>query len=96
MLVKTDVVGVNKKVNKCPKRSGGPNTDFVDQKQTGRARSETKHAGVKKFSSFIWTVMVTKENGKMARGGWVNPTGPHLEEHMFCINTLGKRSENVG
>ena len=28
--------------------------------------------------------------------GWVNSTGPHLQEHAFCINTLGNRSDNVG
>ena len=63
MLVKTDVSGVKQKVQKGTKRSRGPKTDLFDQKQRGRARAETKNAGVKKLSSFIWTLMVTKENG---------------------------------
>ena len=71
MLVKTDVFDVNEKVKKgiTRKRSRAPNTDLFDKKQTGRGRSEAKHAGVKKFSSFIWTLMVKKEHGKRERDG---------------------------
>ena len=57
------------KVQKGTKRSSGPKTDFVDQKQRGGGRAETKNAGAKKFSSFIWTLVVKKENG---------PIGPHM------------------
>ena len=63
ILVKTDVFDVKQKVKTCQKRSGAPKTDLFDHKQTGRGRYEAKHAGVKKLSSFIWTFMVTKENG---------------------------------
>ena len=59
--IKMDVFDVNKNLNKGSKRSRAPKTDLVDQKQTGRGRSEAKNAGVKRFSSFIWTFMVTKE-----------------------------------
>ena len=62
-VVKTDVFDVNKKVKKGQKMSRAPKTDVVGQKRTGRGRSEAKHAGVKKLSSFILTFMVTKENG---------------------------------
>ena len=58
-----DVFDVNKKVKKGTKRSRASKTDFVDQKQTGRGRSDAKNAGVKKFASFTWTFMVTTENG---------------------------------
>ena len=72
-----------------------PQHRFVGQKTTGRGRDETKHAGVKKLSSFIWTFMVSTENGKRNINGWVSSTGPHLQENVFYINILGKRSENV-
>ena len=58
MFVKMDVFDVKTNPKKESKRSRAPKTDFVDQTQTGRGRSEAKHAGVKKFSSFIWTFMV--------------------------------------
>ena len=58
-----DVVDVNQKVKKGTKRSSGPKKDLFGQTKTGRGRAETKHAGVKKFSSFIWTLVVKKENG---------------------------------
>ena len=65
MLVKIDVFDGKQKSKNGTKRSRGPTTDFLDQKQTGGARAETKSAGVKTFSSFIWTFMVTEEHGKM-------------------------------
>ena len=61
MFVKFDVFDVKKHITKGSKRSRAPKTDLFDQKQTGRGRSEAKNTGVKKFSSFIWTFMVTKE-----------------------------------
>ena len=61
MFVKTDVFDVTQKVKNSTKRSRAPKTDFVGQKQTGRARSEVKNTGVKKFSAFIWTFMATEE-----------------------------------
>ena len=68
MFVKIDVFGVNKKVQKGTKRSSGPKTNLLGQNKREGGRAETKNAGVKKFSSFIWTLVVTKENG---------PIGPY-------------------
>ena len=65
MLLKTDVFDVQQNAKKCQKRSIGPKTDLFGQKQTGRGRSEAKTAGVKKFLSFIWTLVVKKENEQM-------------------------------
>ena len=64
MYVKTDVFGVKKGVQKGTKRSSGPKTDFVGQQKRGAGRLDTKNAGVKKFSSFVWTLVVKTENGK--------------------------------
>ena len=63
MLVKTDAFGVNKKVQKGTKRSSGPKTDLLGQTKRGGGRADLKNAGVKKFSSFIWTLVVKKQNG---------------------------------
>ena len=63
--VKIDVFDVKQKVKTDQKRSSGPKTNLFDEKQTGRGRSETNNAGVKKLSSFIWTFMMTKEHGHM-------------------------------
>ena len=63
MLVKTDVCYVKQKVQKCIKRSSGPNTDLFGQHIRGGGRADLKNAGVKKFSSFIWTLVVKKKNG---------------------------------
>ena len=52
-----------KKVQKGTKRSSGPKTDLLGQNKREGGRAETKNAGVKKFSSFIWTLVVKKENG---------------------------------
>ena len=76
MLVKTDVFDVNQNVKKRQtKVQSPPKPIFVDQKQTERGRSEAKYAGVQKLSSFIWTLMVTKENEKWHGVGWVNSEG---------------------
>ena len=64
MFCKIDVLFVNKKVRKGIKRSSGPKTDLFGQKKRGGGRAETKNAGVKKLPSFIWTLVVKKENGK--------------------------------
>ena len=53
-----------KTVQKDQKRSSGPNTDFVGQQKRGARRLDMKNGGVKKFSSFIWTLMVKTENEK--------------------------------
>ena len=58
MLVKIDVFGVNQKVQKGTKRSSGPKTDLLGQKKRGGGRADLKNAGVKKLSSFIWTLVV--------------------------------------
>ena len=44
--------------------STGPNTDLLGQTKRGAGRLDMKIGGVKKFSSFIWTLVVKKENGK--------------------------------
>ena len=56
-----DVFDVNAKVKNGQKWSRTPKTDLFDQKLTGRGRYEAEIAGVKKFSSFMGTFMVTKE-----------------------------------
>ena len=61
--VKIDVFGSSKGVKKVPKRSSGPKTDFLGQTKRGGGRADTKNAGVKKFSSFIWTLVVKNKNG---------------------------------
>ena len=76
MLVKLDVFGVEKHVKEGTKRSSGPKTDFVGQQQTGRGRYEAETAGVKKFSSFIWTLMVKHKKMEKGKGmGWANSEG---------------------
>ena len=56
-------MGVKTNVQKGTKRSSGPKTDLLGQKKERRGRAETQNAGVKKLSSFTWTLVVTKENG---------------------------------
>ena len=63
MFVKMDVFEVNKKVKKGTQRSSGPKTDLLDKQKRGGGRADLKNAGVKKFSSFIWTLVVKTENG---------------------------------
>ena len=69
MFVKNGVFGVKQNVQKGTKRSSGPKTDFVGQTKREGGRAETKNAGVQKLSSFIWTLVVKKENGKRNRDG---------------------------
>ena len=71
MLVKTDVFGVNKST----KRSSGPNIDVLGQTKRGGGRAETKNAGVKKFSSVIWTLVAKHKHGGQILKGWVNSEG---------------------
>ena len=87
---------MSKKVQKGTKRSRTAKTDFVEQKQTERARSETKKAGVKKLSSFRWTFMVTKEHGKRTTCGVDKfHRATHLRK-CFLYKHIGNRSEHVG
>ena len=65
MLVKTDVFDVKQKVQKGTKRSNSPKTDFVGQTNREGGRADLKNAGVKTFSSFIWTLVVSN---KMEKG----------------------------
>ena len=51
-----DVKQRSKKVQKDP--ASGPKTDLLGQHKREGGRAETKNAGVKKFSSFIWTLVV--------------------------------------
>ena len=60
---KIDVFGVEKGT----KRSSGPNTDVLSKTKRGARRLDMKNAGVKKSSSFIWTLVVKKQNGKGKR-----------------------------
>ena len=53
----------NKTSTNVKKGPEPPTPTLFATKQTGRSRSEAKNAGVKTLSSFIWTFMVTKENG---------------------------------
>ena len=69
MFVKSDVFGVNKKVKKGTKRSNGLKTDLLGKTKRGGSRAALKIAGVKKLSSFIWTLVVETENGKRKRDG---------------------------
>ena len=66
---KSTFLGVKKKVRKGTNRSIGPNTGFLGQNKREGGRAETENAGVKKFSSFIWTFVVNKEHGKRKRDG---------------------------
>ena len=61
MLVKTDVFGVQQKVQQGTKRSSDPKTDFLGNNKRGGGRADLKNGGVQKFSSFIWTLVVKKE-----------------------------------
>ena len=65
MFGKTEVCAVSESSKTNEKGLQPLKTHFVYQKQTGRGRSEAKNARVKQFSSFIWTFMIAKENGKM-------------------------------
>ena len=53
----------------CQKRSTGPNVNLLGKNKRGAGRADLKNGGVKKFSSFIWTLVVKKENGKRKRDG---------------------------
>ena len=68
MFVKIDVLGVNKISKKVQKGPAAPKPIFCQTKREG-GRAETKNAGVKKFLSFIWTLVVKTENGKRKRDG---------------------------
>ena len=79
ILVKIDVFDVNKKVQKGTKRSSGPKTDFLGQQKRGGGRADLKIAGVKKLSSFIWTLVVNKEKWKKGSiYGPLKPYGPYI------------------
>ena len=62
-------MGVTKKVQKGTKRSSGPKTNFFGKNKRGGGRADLQHAGVKTFSSFIWTLVVKQKNGKRKRDG---------------------------
>ena len=68
MLVNIDVFGVKKGSEKY-KKVQWPQNRCVGSKERGGGRADLKHAGVKKFSSFIWTLVVKTENGKRKRDG---------------------------
>ena len=61
MFVKIDVFGVKQKVQKGTKRSSGPKTDLFGKNKRRGGRADLKNAGVKTFSSFVWTLVVNKE-----------------------------------
>ena len=48
---------------KRSKKVQWPSTDFLGQKIREGGRADLTHAGVKKLSSFILTLMVKKEHG---------------------------------
>ena len=68
IFIKSDVFGVTSKSKNVQKGPAAPTPFFCKNKREG-GRAETKNAGVKKFSSFIWTLVVKKENG---------PIGPYM------------------
>ena len=46
-----------------------PQNQFSGQTKRGGGRADLKNVGVKQCSSFKWTLVVKKENGKRKRGG---------------------------
>ena len=71
-MVKINVFWVKKKVPKGAKRykkAQRPQNRLVGSTKKRRGRADLKNAGVKKFSSFIWTLVVKKEKGKRKRDG---------------------------
>ena len=48
-----------------PKRSTGPNANVFGQKKRGARRLDMKIAGRNTSSSFVWTLVVKKENTLM-------------------------------
>ena len=61
MCVKIEVLVVKQKARKRTKRSSGPNTDLLGHQKRGGGRADLKNTGVKKLSSFIWTLVVKSE-----------------------------------
>ena len=68
MFVEIDVLGVNNKVQKGP---AAPKPICWVTNKRGGGRADLQNAGVKTFSSFIWTLVVKKENGP-----WSHIMGP--------------------
>ncbi len=58
----------NNMSNKSKKRSTGPNINLLGEQKRRAGRLDMKIAGVKTSSSFIWTLVVKKEN--------IPPIGP--------------------
>ena len=54
-------------LEKGPKKSSGPKTDLLGKTKRGARRLDMKIGGVKQFSSFVWTLVVKKKNGKGKR-----------------------------
>ena len=60
---------MSKKGRKRYKKVQRPQNQFCWSKKREGGRADLKNAGVKKFSSFIWTLVVKKGNGKRKRDG---------------------------
>ena len=68
-MIKTDAFGVKHRSKKVQKGPAAPTPICLKKTKRGGGRAETKNAGVEKFSSFIWTLVVKTENGKRKRDG---------------------------
>ena len=67
-----------KKVKQYRKRSSGPKTDLLGQTKRGARRLDMKNGGVKKLSSFIWTIMVKKENENGKGRAYIRQSGEDI------------------
>ena len=68
-------------LNKSTKRSSGPKIDLLGQTKRGACRLDMKNGGVKKSSSFVWTLVVEQNKWKMEKGN-KHPTPPM---HAYSI-----------
>ena len=74
-LSKSTLWGSTKRSEKVQKGPAAQKPIFVGQNKKGGGRADLKNAGVQKFSSFIWTLVVKTENGGSILKGWVNSEG---------------------
>ena len=83
---KSTLLGQQKGVKKDTKRSSGPNTDLFGQTKRGAGRLDMKIGGVNNSSSFIWTLVVKKENEKRKPTHHPTPptTPPHPPTYLKC------------
>ena len=83
---KSTFLGSTKRPNKLQKGPAAPKPICWTEKKEEGGRAETNNAGFKKFSSFIWNLVVKKENGPI--GPQRALYGPYSEAYLDVCHTL--------